>query len=106
MKDNTENKLRGLFDFQRFEQEPGLGSVIEDTLGVSSGIRRLSDDELEYAAGGVGVNNTAPGKNGEPETDFSIGNAFCPTCGKVMKVRIHSGGRGYCTRCNSEIDNI
>ena len=102
MQDNTGKKLRRIFDFQKFEKEPGLGGVINDTMSTSSGVRKLSDDELEYAAGGVGAGSNT----GEPDSDFTIGNAFCPKCSKVMKVRIHSGGRGYCTKCNTEIDNI
>ena len=106
MQDNTGKKLRSLFDYQKFEREPGLGSVIEDTVGRSAGIRKLSDDELEFAAGGVNTDIAASQKKPEPNTDFSIGNAFCPTCGRTMKVRIYSGSRGYCTKCGTEIDNV
>ena len=45
--DNMGKKMRALFDFQRFEQEPTLKGVIDDTKARSSGIRLLTDDELE-----------------------------------------------------------
>ena len=51
--DNTEKKLRKLFDFQRFEKEPGLQSVIDSVKQGRSGGYKLSDEDLEFAAGGV-----------------------------------------------------
>ena len=100
MQENIGKKLRALFDFQRFEEEPGLQKVISDTVNSSSNIKRLSDDELEYAAGGVGVQNP------KDEKPLLIGRAYCKKCDKVMDVEIYSGGRGICTKCRSEIDNI
>lgn len=49
----TEEKLKKLFDFQRFEQNPRLQKVISDThRRIES--RELTDDELDLvAAAGV-----------------------------------------------------
>ena len=44
--DNTERKLKKLFDYQKFEKEPGLQSVIDDAKQDRAGMNRLSDDDL------------------------------------------------------------
>ena len=49
----VEKKLRSLFDFQKFEREPGLQAVIDDAGHDNKGIRKLTEEELELAAGGV-----------------------------------------------------
>ncbi|MBQ9361514.1 MAG: hypothetical protein IJT96_10830 [Lachnospiraceae bacterium] len=51
--DNTERKLKKLFDYQKFEKEPGLQELVDDVHGSLSGMRKLTDDELEYAAAGA-----------------------------------------------------
>ena len=51
-----ENKLRQLFDFQRFENNPRLAKVIDDAV---SGGEALSDDDLFMVAAA-----------GEPLFDF------------------------------------
>ena len=65
-------------------------------MSSSSTVRRLSDDELEYAAAGTGnigqANKTV--------------KAYCPKCRKITDVRLFSGGRGHCVICNTEIDNL
>ncbi len=60
MRNQTEIKLRALFDYQKFEQEPELKSVIE---GTRRKIVPLSDEDLVFAAAGTG----GPAKRGEPE---------------------------------------
>ena len=97
MQGKTEKKLKTLFDFPKLEEEPGLQNVINETISTSSGIRRLSDDELEYAAGGTEINDNKP-----PVT----GKAFCPRCKKIMDIEIFSGGRGRCMKCHTPVDDI
>lgn len=48
-----ENKLKRLFDFQKFEQNSELADLIADTHSRSA--RALSDDEMEFvfAAGEI-----------------------------------------------------
>ena len=48
--------LKTWFDFQRFEREPALQAVIDETLGRfgAGGILSLEDEDLALAAGGVG----------------------------------------------------
>lgn len=52
-----ENKLKKLFDFQRFEQNSELSSLIAQTHARSS--KALSDDDLDLvnAAGDIEVMN-------------------------------------------------
>ena len=52
MRDMTEAKLKALFDFQKFEQEPKLQSVIDNARSMSK-IVPLRDEELTYLAAGV-----------------------------------------------------
>ncbi len=52
--DNTGRKLKKLFDFQRFEKDPGLQSVIDGVTQKKTGVNKLSDDDLEFVAGGAG----------------------------------------------------
>ncbi len=48
-----ENKLKRLFDYQKFEKNANLEHVIQDSVERSS--RMLSDDDLEMvAAAGIG----------------------------------------------------
>ncbi|MCR5747824.1 MAG: hypothetical protein K6G03_08955 [Lachnospiraceae bacterium] len=84
-----EKKIKALFDYQRFEQDARLKSVIDDVNdGLSKGYR-LSDDELEYAAGGVqNIDNTVASK--------SIKKVFCPGCNDTVDCEIISGGRARC----------
>ncbi len=83
----TANKLKTLFDLQRFEGESTLQNVIDDTINNSHRMRMLSDDELENAAGGV----TQPGEGLE-----TIIQAHCPECDKIVDVRLEQGSRGHC----------
>lgn len=46
-----ENKLKQLFDYQKFAQNPHLNEVFNDVLTETS--VELSDDQLYAAAGGV-----------------------------------------------------
>ena len=52
-----ETKLKTIFDYQRLEKDPGLQTVIDEVLDryALSDRKRLSDDELAMAAGGVGI---------------------------------------------------
>ena len=43
-----EEKLKKLFDFQRFEENPRLASLIKETKDRET--RELSDDDLFYVA--------------------------------------------------------
>ena len=100
----TMNKLKTLFDFQRFEGESRLQGVIDDTIKSSHGMKMLSDDELENAAGGAG--------GGDNENEITL--AYCPYCsedpltGEKVKreIELYSGGRGYCRSCNKMIDGM
>ena len=50
---NTEQKLKKLFDFQKFENNSRLEKLIKETEAESSGVE-LSDDELSLVnAAGV-----------------------------------------------------
>ena len=49
----VEKKLRKLFDYQKFEKEPKLQGVIDGAESGYNGIRKLTEEELEFAAGGV-----------------------------------------------------
>ncbi len=108
MSDQTERKIKRLFDYQRFEQEPGLQKLIDDTKERYSGGRILSDDILEFAAGGV--NRPQDGgerQKGDPNRPPEKGDwtkAMCPECGcpRWFERRGH-GGRAFCEMCNFEI---
>ncbi len=58
MKGTVEGNLRKLFDFQRFVKEPGLQSVIDDSISGSR-MMRLSEDDLDMVAAGTEL----PGEN-------------------------------------------
>ena len=64
---DMEKLLTGLFDFQRFESDPALQSVIDEVDARYSG-RELSDDELEMfsAAGDPYLQMLNPNKRDEP----------------------------------------
>lgn len=90
----VEKKLRRLFDYQKFEQEPGLKSVIDGVEGKTSGIRKLTEDELELTAGGRGA--AGPTKD-DPQTNGrckatkdcssylqkTMDGYICPDCGAL-----------------------
>ncbi|MCR5773668.1 MAG: hypothetical protein K6G42_01155 [Lachnospiraceae bacterium] len=98
MADNIGNKIRKLFDFQRFEKEPGLQDVIEDSLNNVAGVRRLTETELENAAGGVRIGNDM-NNVGKAQTGVgTISNKRKCECGG--DIRLLSGGRGVCVNCN------
>ena len=52
-----ETALKKLFDYQRFERNAPLQSVIDEVMDNYAPNRklRLSDDELAMAAGGTGI---------------------------------------------------
>lgn len=60
-----ENRLKTLFEYQRFAPNAHLSAVIEDAL-QDSGAAELEDDELLLAAGGLsgksGQKRGIPGK--------------------------------------------
>ena len=89
---SIEKKLRSVFDFQRFENEERLESVINKARRFSSA-RSLSEDELEFAAGGREIVQDEE----EPE-------GFCPKCNRMVAVRIFTGGRCVCSKCRTRID--
>ncbi len=66
----VESGLSKLFDYQKYEKEPKLQSVIDEAENGYkgySGMRKLTDLELENAAGGVeitGSNEDDPQQNG------------------------------------------
>ena len=49
--ENTEKRLRSLFDFQRFAGSQRLDALIR-AVGLPGDVRELSDDELELNAAG------------------------------------------------------
>ena len=75
-----ESLLFNLFDYQRFENNEKLSSLISETgsrnaVRTGRGFRVLSDEELEMAAGGVGTtefydtdNNGSPGTFGDNDS--------------------------------------
>ena len=93
MGSSTEKKLRKLFDFQRFEKDEKLQEVIDGTL-QNANIRLLSDEELEFAAGGK-----------EMEKENTKTEGYCASCGKMVPVAVFSGGRYRCTICKSKIED-
>ena len=86
---NVERKLRKLFDFQKFEKEPELDAVIAGVNGNLSGIRKLTDDELEYAAGGASDDPQAAGrctvKGCGGLLHETIDGYFCPNCKQAYR---------------------
>ena len=90
MKDNTEAKLKGLFDYQRFEQEPHLQGMIDGVKAMGRAVP-LDDEELTFAAGGieeVGTGGSNPNYH------------WCERCKAFRVFRIWSGGREACPKCN------
>ncbi len=51
--DNTGKALKKMFDYQKFEKEPGLQGVIDDTVSTASTIRKLGEDELDLVSAGT-----------------------------------------------------
>ena len=68
MRTDTEKLLKELFDFQRFERDPCLGSVIDEVMERFSGVE-LSEDDLDTvsAAGDPYSGTRPPGKREGPE---------------------------------------
>ncbi|MCR4591013.1 MAG: hypothetical protein K5668_09365 [Lachnospiraceae bacterium] len=101
----TGSKLRAIFDLQRFEEEPKLQGVINDTLKASKRFKKLSDDELEFAAGG---------QNTEDGSILGTVDMICPHCSKDPKtqeetkrtVDIYKGAKGLCRNCHQWINGI
>ncbi len=84
-----EKKIKALFDYQRFEQDAKLKSVIDDVNGGLLKGYRISDDELEYAAGGIQNINSS---KASAETKM----IRCPDCKGVVECELLSGGRARC----------
>lgn len=63
-----ENKLKKLFDYQKFEHNEKLAAIISETERRNS--RELSDDDLSFvnAAGGVDNNTLWNGINNNNDT--------------------------------------
>lgn len=59
-----ENKLKSLFDFQKFEGNPDLQQVI-DSVHARHSVRELSLDEMEW----VSAAGTPVLKNGKKDED-------------------------------------
>ena len=68
MRTDTEKLLTELFDLQRFERDPELGSVIDEVMERFSGVE-LSEDDLDTvsAAGDPYSGTRPPGKREGPE---------------------------------------
>lgn len=87
VRDTTEAKLKALFDFQKFEQEPKLQSVIDNARSMSK-IVPLRDEELTYLAAGVDNSSTYSGNKKCPKCNSGLVfnekmNWFeCPNCGR------------------------
>ena len=87
----VESGLSRLFDYQKYEKEPKLQSVIDEAENGYSGIRKLTDIELEYAAGGVEITGSDdPQANGRCKeagcTAYlrkTASGYMCPDCGAV-----------------------
>ena len=62
-----EGFLTALFDFQRFQRNPRLQSVIDDTLERLTGVE-LSDDALEYLAAAGDLTAEARKDEGKKDT--------------------------------------
>lgn len=92
--DNTGKKLAKLFDFQKYENEFHLAKVISDTEKAFSGIRAISDDDLDMVAGGAANNNTG---NGDDPQAYGR----CKECGGYLS----RNGTGYiCKSCGNMYD--
>lgn len=87
MRDMTEAKLKALFDFQKFEQEPKLQGIIDNAKSMGK-IVPLRDEELTYLA--AGVDNSAANLSNKMCPYCHVGLVFnekknwfeCPRCGK------------------------
>ena len=86
---NVERKLMKLFDFQKFEKEPELDAVIAGVNGKPSGIRKLTDDELEYAAGGVMA-------GGSSDDSQAYGRCTVKGCGGLLSPTLDGFICGSC----------
>ncbi len=96
---STESKLKSLFDFQRFEHELRLQSVIDEVNDRYSSNNRLNDDDLELVAGGAGTTDN--------DTDNTLfRELYCENCRTMRKFKLLSGGRAICTHpgCGKMID--
>ncbi|MBR4169164.1 MAG: hypothetical protein IKR47_05505 [Lachnospiraceae bacterium] len=60
-----ENKLKQLFEYQKFEQNPELNKVIRET--EMRYPEELSEDELEMVAA-AGIPGVATGKENKPDS--------------------------------------
>lgn len=61
-----ENKLKKIFDYQKFERNPKLAQVIVESEGC---FEAIGDDELAYVAGGVSTPS-------ESNVEAAISNAY------------------------------
>ena len=84
----TEKKLRFLFGFQRFMQDPELKEVIDDTESNKDNLVKLSDFDLFSVAAGT---------NSPPENKNEY--CCCPLCQKNTWRRIYPSGEYYCEDC-------
>ena len=87
--DNVGSKIRKLFDYQRFEKEPKLQRVIDS----STGKRKMSDDELEFVAGGVMTGD-------DPEDPLANGRCPVNHCGCTLT----KTGYGYICTSGHHLD--
>lgn len=56
----SENYIKKLFDFQKFEGNEKLKSVIDDSLEYKGNAYEMSEDELSFvAAAGIGTNSNS-----------------------------------------------
>jgi len=101
-----ENKLRKLFDYQKFEKNDRLAAMIEETLqkyspedaensnvvkfGAPKKATALSDDEL------FGVNAAM----GTQETTTTV-TSYCENCKKDTTFIVYSGTRAKCSICGT-----
>lgn len=81
-----ENKLKRLFDFQKFAGEPHLDRVIKETEERMA--KGLTDEELEFAVAG----------KGESEIRYAANKDACPL-GKFGKTADNATKRTKCTAC-------
>lgn len=85
-------KLKRLFDFQRFVQEPGLQSIIDETISGSN-VLKLSDDDLGLVAAGTGADSNSQ-ENSENTMPF-----HCTRCGHDFNVKL--GVKSFtCPKCS------
>lgn len=94
---NIGENLRDLFDFQKFEGNKKLQGVIDSSLNATFGGNALSDDMLEFAAGGRETDDKVT-EAGVKELRM----AYCEFCKKKTPFEIYMGNRGICTECRSK----